>query len=136
MAAFATEADVRLKFQLENTATVPSALVVESIDAAHADVLRVLRDNPPSPEAEVIRGEVLLAGAYVLRSLASREAAEQKQVTVGGQQVSTNGRFDLLLTAARVAEEKAWSVLEPYVVPRPTQACLAASDTTPVLGEE
>ena len=137
MANYATEADVRLKFQLENTDAVSTALITSSIDAAHDQLLRHLRDEfaTASPEADVIRGEVLLAGAHVLRSMASKEASEQQQVSIGGQQVSTNGRFGLLSTAATMAEEKAWDVLAPYVNAHAARDVASATDTVAVLGE-
>ena len=95
MANFATETEVRDKFQLTDTILAPTALITTSIDDAHEEVLRFLDPayDVPSPEAALVSGEVLLAGAHALRSLASKDAAEQKHVSVGGSRVDSGNRF-------------------------------------------
>ena len=138
MSSFAVEADVRLKFQLNDTTLVPSALITASIDSAHAEVLRFLDPtfNTASPAVELVHGETLLAGSYLLRSLASKDAFEQKQLAVGTQRIDAGKRFGALTAMASLAEQNAWYVLEPYLADRPSEGPAKVTDTTPVLGEE
>ena len=138
MANFATEADVRLRFQLNDTAEVSSALVNASIDDAHTELLRFLDPvfDELSPEDALVMGETLLAGAYLYRSLASRQAFDEKQVAIGGQRIEAGKRFSALMAIASLTEETAWYILEPYVVDRPSVSPAGATDTVAVLGEE
>jgi len=137
MAAFSTESDVRLKFQLEDTALVPSDLVVKSIDDAHEVVLRHLDPSvdPGSPAVALVLGETLLSGALLLHSLSSNDAFVQKNVSVGGNRIAGGGRFDALRSAAATAEEQAWYLLQPYLADEPERLLLGVTDTRPVLGE-
>jgi hypothetical protein len=138
MSSFATEADVRLKFQLNDTTLAPSALITGSIEGAHAEILRFLDPafNVLSPETALVMGETLLAGAHLFRSLASKDAFDQKQITVGGHRIDAGKRFSALMTLASLAEQNAWYTLEPYLLERPSRAFAEATDTTAVLGEE
>ena len=137
MAAFSTESDVRLKFQLEDTTLVPSNLVVKSIDDAHEVVLRHLHPDVDmgSPEVALVTGETLLAGACLLHSLSSNQSFVQKNVSVGGNRVAEGGRFDALRSAASTAEDQAWYLLQPYLADEPERLLLGVTDTRPVLGE-
>ena len=138
MAVFATESDVRLKFQLNDTTLVPSALVTASIEDAHAELLRFLDPafNTASPDAALVMGETLLAGAHLFRSLASKDAFDQKAVAVGTQRIEAGQRFGALMAMASLTEQNAWYILEPYVLARPSLAPAGVTETTPVLGEE
>ena len=138
MANFTTEAAVRLKLQVNDTVWVLSALVTSSIGDAHEAILRRLDPSvdTESPEDELILGETLLAGAYLLYSLASKDAVEQKQVTVGGQRVETGKRFDALESVAKLTETQAWDTLAPYLAAQPETALAGVTDSVPVLGEE
>jgi hypothetical protein len=138
MANFADEAGVRAKFQLTDAALVAPALVEQSIEDAHLEVLRRLDaqyDTDP-PAAELVLGETLLAGAHLLRSLASKDAFDRKHVVIGGKRIEGGGRFDDVLAAAANAEDYAWEVLGPFLLPRAPVQVLVATDTVPVLGEE
>jgi hypothetical protein len=138
MAAFATEADVRLKFQLNDTTLAPSALIQASIEDAHTELLRFL--DPvfltSTPEEALVIGETLLAGAHLFRSLASKEAFDQKQVSIGSQQIDGGKRFGALMAMASLTEKNAWYVLEPYLADMPSPSPVAATDSVPVIGEE
>jgi len=138
MANFATEADVRLKFQLNDTTLAPPALLAGSIGDAHGELLRRLApefDTTP-PEDAVVLGETLLAGAHVLRSLASKDAFEQKDIVVGGQRIEAGKRFSSLMTMASLATDEAWRILAPYLVDQPARPPVGVTDTVAVLGEE
>ena len=76
MAGFTTEAAVRLKCQVEDTVAGSSALVLESIDDAHARILAELDPGVDvvTPEENLVAGETLLAGSCLMASLASGEA--------------------------------------------------------------
>ena len=138
MAIFTSESAVREKFQLTDTTLVPSTLVTTSMDDAHELVLRFLDPvyDVPSPVAAVILGETLLAGAHLLRSLASSEAYSQKKLTIGGQKIDVSKRFEALTEAADVAEQQAWYVLEPYVLAVPGEDMVETTDTMPIIEED
>jgi len=138
MAIFTSESAVRDKFQLTDTTLVPSALVTGSINDAHEIVLRFLDPvfDVQSPDAEVILGETLLSGAHLLRSLASSEAFTAKRLTIGGQRIDVARRFEALNDAADSAEERAWYVLEPFVLARPASKVADVTDTTPIIEED
>ena len=137
MAGFTTESDVRLKFQLEDSTLVPPDLVAKCIDDAHEVVLRQLHAevDTGSPEAALVAGETLLAGALLLHSLSANDAFVQKNVSVGGARIAEGGRFDALRAAAATAEEQAWYLLQPYLADEPERLLLDATDTQPILGE-
>ena len=138
MANFTTEAAVRLKFQVNDTAWAPSSLVTASIDDAHDAILRGLDPgvDTESPEDGLVLGETLLAGAHLLRSLASKDAVQQKEVTVAGQHIATGKRFASLMALGARVEEEAWRTLEPYLRGRDGITLAVLTDSTPVLGEE
>jgi len=138
MANFATETEVRDKFQLTDTTLAPAALITTSIDDAHEEILRLLDPayDVPTPDAALVSGEVLLAGAHALRSLASKDAAEQKHVSVGGSRIDSGKRFDVLMAMAASAEERAWQTLEPFLLDRTSRQVADVTETTPILGEE
>jgi len=137
MASFAAEEDVRSKFQMMDAALVPSALVLASINDAHAELLRAL--DPAhlsgSPDANLVMGEAMLAGAHLFRSIASKDAFEQKQVVIGSQRIDAGKRFGALMAMASLAEQNAWYLLEPSLADSPSRSPLAATDTAAVLGE-
>lgn len=137
MAGFTTEALVREKFQLTDTAQVPVSLVNRNVDDAHLILLRFLDPifDLPEPAAAVVLGETWLAGAYLLRSLASGAAVRKRKVSVGGQKVEPSGKAEALLAQADAAEAEAWRTLEPYLVVIPTDRLAAASDSQPLLGD-
>jgi ribonuclease HIII len=137
MASFAAEEDVRSKFQMTDLTLAPSALILASIDDAHAELLRVLDPTRASepPDANLVMGEVMLAGAHLFRSLASKDALGQRQVVIGSQRIDAGKRFGALMAMASLAEQNAWYLLEPYLVDRPSRAPLAPTETSAVLGE-
>lgn len=136
MANFTTESEVRLKFQLDDTTLVPSSLVTQSIDDAHEELLRFLdpQYDTGDPDDPLILGETLLAGAHLFRSLASKEAFEQKRTTVGGQRIEEGARFTALTAVASLTEDQGWYVLAPYLASRPARSVAAVTASTPVLG--
>jgi hypothetical protein len=130
--------EVRDKFQLTDTTVAPTSLITTSIDDAHDEVLRLLDPvyDVPTPDAALVSGEVLLAGVHALRSLASRDAAEQKHVSVGGSRVEAGKRFDVLMAMAVSAEERAWQSLEPFLLDRASRQVADVTETTSVFGKE
>ncbi|HIJ74646.1 MAG TPA: hypothetical protein HPP83_11150 [Candidatus Hydrogenedentes bacterium] len=138
MANFTTEAQVREKFQLNDTTLVPSSLIEAGIDDAHDELLRFLDPvfAEGTPDDALVMGETLLAGAHLFRTLASGEAFGQKHVAIGGQRVEEGARFGTLMAVATEAEKQAWYLLEPYLADRPSREVAAATDGTPILGEE
>jgi len=138
MANFTDEAKVRAKFELHDTVLVSSELIDGAIDDAHTEILRYLAPdveiNPP--EEGLVLGETLLAGAHVFRTLAAKDAFDQKHLTIGGQDVAGGQRFNALERVGTVAEELAWYILEPYLEHPGMRAVGDATDTEPVLGKE
>jgi hypothetical protein len=138
VAGFTTEALVREKFQLTDAAQVLPSLVNRNIDDAHLILLRFLDPvfDLPSPAAAVVLGETLLAGAYLLRSLAGGAAFRRRKVTVGGQKVEPSGNSEAMLAQADTAEAEAWRALEPYLVVIPTDRLAAATDSQSIVGDD
>ena len=138
MANFTSESLVRNKFELHDTTLVPSSLVDTSIDDAHAELLRFLDPvfQGGTPDAALVMGETLLAGAHVFRTLASGEAFAQKRVTIGGHRVEEGSRFKALSAVAEKAEEQAWYLLEPYLLACSGRSVGDVTDGTAVLGND
>lgn len=137
MPPFATESSVRLRFQLSDTVAVPADLVVACIDDAHAELERFLEktlDFDP-PESALVTGETLLAGAYIFRALAAKDAFQQRHVTIGGQRIEGGARFRALMAVAALTEKQAWYLLEPYLAADPVRIVLDTTPSTPVLGD-
>jgi hypothetical protein len=129
MAAFTTEARVRLVMQVGDTAVATTELVNRCIDDAHTLLLARLDPavDDQNPDDALINGETQLAGAHLLRSLAGRAAAQGRKVRVGGQQLETGKQFGALMRIADDTETRAWAILAPYLMARPTRSAL----TTP-----
>ena len=137
MANFTTETQVRDAFQLTNTTTVPTALMTQSINDAHEEIVRVLDPSVDTvtPEAGLVSSETILAGAHVLRSLSWGHAAAQKHLTLGGNRLEEGNRFRELHEAADIAEAQAWYMLEPYVRDVPAAQVMDVNETTPLVEE-
>lgn len=137
MAVFTTEALVRAKFQLLDEEQVSETLVSVAIEDAHTELLRFLGEavDTDTPDDGLVLGETLLAGAHLFRSLASKEAFDQKHLGLGSQRIEGGKRFSALSVAARMAEEQAWYTLEPYTAEKAQGVRASATDTTAVLGE-
>jgi len=137
VANFATEADVRLKIQLEDTELASAALINARLDDAHREILQRLDPSvdPGVPPDAVVAGETLLAGAFVLASAAARTSANRVEVRVGGQRIETGQRFAALMTLSEKFEGEAWRVLAPFLKSQPGRNLAAPTDSVPVLGE-
>lgn len=137
MAVFTTESNVRLKFQINDSALVSSQLVEAAIHDAHDQVLRHLDPafDTPDPAETLVLGETLLAGAHLFRALAARDALEQKRIAIGGQRIEEGGRFAALNAVADLAEDHAWFFLDAFLLARPLRPPLTATPSRPVLGE-
>jgi len=136
MAEFASEAGVRLQAQVEDVAVASSELLAACIAEAHERVLAELADqvdleNPPAP---VVQGETLLAAAVLLRALASRDAAEQVELQIGGQRIDAGQKFASLMSMARRFEKEAGALLGPYRVLPVAASPGEVTVSTPVLG--
>ncbi len=137
MAVFATEAGVRLQVQVEDTSVASAELVTACIVEAHERVLADLDGGVDleSPPEAVVQGETLLAAGGVLRGLASRDAAEQVELQIGGQRVGAGQRFASLMSMARRFEKAGYVLLAPHSA-QPEADCPArVGETTEVLGE-
>lgn len=137
MAGFCSENDVRLRFQLSDAVLVTAELIETCIDDAHAEIERFLDEtvDVDPPDAALVTGETLLAGAYLYRALAAKDAFQQKQVTIGGQRIEAGERFRALMAVAALTEKQAWFVLEPYLTAQPARLVIDTTDSIPVLGE-
>jgi len=120
MANFTDETRVRVTTQLTDTAKVSSELVTRSIDDAHSEILKGLDpvyDVTPLDE-NLVRGETLLAGAYLLRSLASGAAFDIRGLRILDETVSETGKHKALMTLGERFEKEAWEVLGEFLVPQ------------------
>lgn len=138
MAEFTNETNVRLKTQLNDTARVPTTLVDASVTDAHNAILRKLDpvyDVEPADD-DLVRGETLLAGAYLLRSTASGAAFSARDLRLGDRYLEGGGRHTAMLRMADRFENEAWEVLEPFLLPATDGFQAEATATTEILGEE
>ena len=137
MANFASESDVRLRFQLYDTVLVTAESIEACIDDAHAEIERFLDEtvDVDPPDAALVTGETLLAGAYLYRALAAKDAFQQKQVTIGEQRIEAGERFRALMAVAVLTEKQAWFMLGPYLAAQPPRLVIDCTDTIPVLGK-
>ncbi len=140
MANFTDETTVRTKTQLTDTAKVSSALVTQSISDAHEEILKRLDpvfDTDPADE-NLKRGETLLAGAFLLRSLSSGEAFNIKNLRFKGQGLGETQKWKALREMTEQFEEEAWEVLGPFLVERTGDESFQSgvTDSVEVLGEE
>jgi hypothetical protein len=139
MANFTDEARVRLKTQLTDTAKVPQELVTRSIDDAHAEILTRLDpvyDTEP-PDENLVRGETLLAGAYLLRSLSSGAAFDIKGLRILDESISETGKHRALMTLAAGFERDAWEILSDFLLAQEGGADFQAgvTESEEILGE-
>jgi hypothetical protein len=137
MPTFATEDDVRLKFQLSESAA-SSELIADCLLQANLCVLMRL-DPGASTELEAGRlrdGEALLAGALVLRALAAGQAADRRSVSLAGQRLDTGARGTALCEAASSAERRGWERLAPVLTTPPAPLPALATDPMPVAGDD
>lgn len=135
MDSLATPEEVRLRFQLP-----PELPASDAINAAIAEAGLVLagradpgRVTPPLPDA-FRSGAILLAGAFLFRSLAAGDAHEQRDLHIGGQRIAPGKRFGALLALAEQAEAEAWERLAPWLKPAPPRPPAAATDGAPLFG--
>ncbi len=139
MANFTDETRVRVTTQLTDTAKVSSELVTRSIDDAHSEILKWLDaayDVTP-PDENLVRGETLLAGAYLLRSLASGAAFDIRGLRILDETVSETGKHKALTTLADRFENEAWAILGEFLVPQPGGAYFQSgvTESGEILGE-
>lgn len=138
MSEFTNETNVRIKTQLEDTTRVPATLVEASVTDAHNAILRKLDpvyDTEPAAD-DIVRGETLLAGAYLLKSVASGAAFSARDLRLGDRYIEEGERHDAMLKMADRFEEEAWNVLEPFTVPATDGFHADATSTAEILGEE
>jgi hypothetical protein len=138
MATYTDETKVRNKTQLTESAKVGPEVVTLSIEDAHDEILRVLNmeyDTEP-PDDTLARGETLLAGSFLLRSLASGAAFAKVHLRIGDKIVGDTEKYAALMKMAAEFEREAWEVLAPFLNPQP-RGCFGAeaTDTQPVLGD-
>lgn len=134
MAAFTSEARVRLVTQVGDTTIATAELVARCIDDAHTLVLAQLDSavDTGDPDEGLALGETQLAGAHLLRSLAGRAAAQGRSVRVGGQQLETGKQFGALLRLADEIETAAWDTLSPYLMARAVSGSALVTESRPV----
>ena len=110
--------DLRLAFQATDETVIPDELVQSAIDVAHGRLERWVSVEhwDGTPEQGLVRAETLLAGAELMRALASSHAIKERAVRLAGQQVKEGDRFRHLMQAAESAERCAWMCAEPYML--------------------
>lgn len=130
-----TDADrVRTHFQFHQTGDDADGLVSEAIAAAEAVLspqLSAALPPPPGPD-DLQFAATLLAGAILLRSLATAEAHEGALLTLGGQRLDSTRRFGQLMARAADAEASAWRLAAPNLAPSPVRKIVAALPTMPI----
>ena len=136
MDPFTDETRVREAFFLTDSNLVDTAVVDAAIAAAHAELEPLLDPevDTESPPELLVSGETQLAGAYVLRALATADAVRQKHVAIGGQRIEAGRRFGALRELAADAERCAWALVAPSLAPVPARAPLDANASESVWG--
>lgn len=130
--AFTTVVIVRIHAQLHDLDLAPDALIEQRIADAHADLLRDLdAAHLDSGDAVLRAAETELATAYVLRSLAGRAAAEERELRAGDFRLATAGRARALLERAADEERRGWARARPFLAHRPTRFGFADVPPTP-----
>ena len=137
MAAWATEAGVRLQLQVEDVSVLSAELIAACIGEAHETVLAQLDSavDLDAPPAAVVQGETLLAGACAMRALATRDAVEQVELQVGGQRIDSGQRFAALMSMARRFDKEGMALLAPHGEIPDVQTPGTCTPTVPVLGD-
>ena len=136
MAELATEADVRLLTQVEDTTIASAELIAACIAEAHERVRAALDDlvDLETPPAALVQAESRLAAGILLRALAARDAVEQMELQLGGQRVDAGQRFASLMSIARRFDKEAATLLAPFIPQRAPESPALPSDSTPILG--
>lgn len=127
---------VRTHFQYRQTGDDADALVSEAIAAAEAVLSPQLSDAFDPPPDDLQFAATLLAGAMLLRSLASAEAHEGALLTLGGQRLDGTRRFGQLMARAADAEASAWQLAAPYLAAPPARKIVAALPTVPIFASQ
>ena len=138
MANFTNETNVRLKTQLTDTGRVPTTLVESNIDDAHNAILRRLdaQYDVEPPDTGLVRGETLLAGAYLLRSVASGASFSARDLRLGDRYIEESSRHTAMLRMADAVEKEAWEVLAPFLVEIPGGFQADVTPSKDILGEQ
>jgi ATP-dependent protease HslVU (ClpYQ) peptidase subunit len=122
--AFTTEADVRNHLGGIGTDVVSSDAIDQAIDEAHEDLSRDLKEEyAGSTDAVLAQAEMELATAYLLRSLASREALEENEIDSPMLRVGSGKKFAHLTARAEYEECIARGRLAPFLVSPPERFC-------------
>ncbi len=128
---FAEEAAVRAQLHLADTVSA------EQIDAALAEAHAVILDwlapevELGDPPESIARGEALLAGAMLFRSMAAAETLRQRRLSVGGARIEESRRLESLERGAETLENRALEALGPYLrQPRPRTMLQVTSTRT------
>ena len=98
----------RFLSEIRTTARLQHPHILPLLDSGNADGLLYY-------VMPLVTGETLLAGAYLYRALAAKDAFQQKQMTIGGQRIEAGERFRALMAVAALTEKQAWFLLEPYL---------------------
>lgn len=136
--AFTNEQTVRDVFGLADTESYPSAQIIGAIDMAAIAITRRLAPDAPvsPPDAALVLGETILAGAVLYRGFAGGEARLMQSISLGGNSRNEGRRFDALLRMVGLLEDYAWQLLSPFVAATPDQATILATESQPILGKE
>lgn len=114
--AFTTEEDVRNHLGGVGADVVSSDAIDQAIDEAHEDLSRDLKDEyAGSSDAVLAQAEMELATAYLLSSLASREALEGNEIDSPMLRVGSGKKFAHLTDRAEYEERVARGRLTPFL---------------------
>lgn len=117
--AFTDTATVRTHAQLLDTERVPDVLLAQRIADAHAVVLTDLRPQYAASDDPALKlAETEIATAYVLRSLATKAAAEGRDLRTGDFRLDARATPRLLFERAADEERRGWGRLAPFLAER------------------
>lgn len=114
--AFTDENTIRTHTGWQNTDLVPSELIAQRIENAHAAL--VVEIDPAFQESTdpLLRlAETELATAYLLRSLATEAGFEDRDLRTANLTIRTGSRVENLSELAEAEETSAWRHARPFL---------------------
>ena len=114
--AFTDETTIRTHTGWQNTDLVPSGLITQRIQNAHAALL--VEIDPAYHESTdplLILAETELATAYLLRSLATEAGFEERDLRTSNLTLRAGARVENLNELAGAEEASAWRHARPFL---------------------
>ncbi len=114
--AFTSEVMIRTHTGWQDTDLVPSALITQRIENAHAALLlEIDAAYQSSTDALLVLAETELATAFLLRSLATEAGFEDRDLRTANLTLRAGSRVEKLSELAELEETSAWRHVRPFL---------------------